>query len=127
MAGNRYFNKEHLWVKVDGKEGTIGMTDHAQEELGDILLVEPSETGAEIEQSKSFGQVESAKAVSDLISPVSGTVIEVNKSLEDEPELINEDPYELGWIIKVTVTDINELESLMNENEYTQYLQEELG
>ena len=126
MAGNRYFNKEHLWVKVDGNKGTIGLSDHAQEELGDILLVEPSGLDTEIEQSASFGQVESAKAVSDLISPVSGTVIEVNESLEDEPELINEDPYEKGWIIKLALKDVEELESLMNEDEYKRYLQEEL-
>jgi len=126
MTGNRYFNKEHLWVKVDGNEGTIGLSDHAQQELGDILLVEPSGVDTEIEQSSSFGQVESAKAVSDLISPVSGTVIEVNESLEDEPELINEDPYEKGWIIKLALKDVEELESLMAEDEYTRYLQEEL-
>ena len=126
MTGNRYFNKEHLWVSVDGNEGTIGLSDHAQQELGDILLVESSGVDTEIEQSSSFGQVESAKAVSDLISPVSGTVIEVNELLEDEPELINEDPYEKGWIIKLALKDVEELESLMNEDEYKRYLQEEL-
>jgi glycine cleavage system H protein len=126
MAGNRYFNKEHLWVKVDGNEGMIGITDHAQQELGDILLVETSEQGTELKLSASFGQVESAKAVSDLISPVSGTVIEVNESLEDEPELVNEDPYEKGWVIKLTLKDLKELDNLMGEDEYNQYLQEEL-
>jgi len=126
MTGNRYFNKEHLWVSVDGNEGTIGITDHAQQELGDILLVETSEQGIEIKQSASFGQVESAKAVSDLISPVSGTVIEVNESLEEEPELVNEDPYEKGWVIKLTLKDLKELDNLMGEDEYNQYLQEEL-
>lgn len=126
MTGNRYFNKEHLWVKVDGNEGMIGITDHAQQELGDILLVETSEQGTEIKLSASFGQVESAKAVSDLISPVSGIVIEVNESLEDEPELVNEDPYEKGWVIKLTLKDLKELDNLMGEDEYNQYLQEEL-
>jgi glycine cleavage system H protein len=126
VAVNRYFNKEHLWVKVDGNKGTIGLSDHAQEELGDILLVEPSGLDTEIEQSASFGQVESAKAVSDLISPVSGTIIEVNESLEDEPELINEDPYEKGWIIKLALKDLKELDNLMGEDEYNQYLKEEL-
>ena len=126
MTKNRYFNKEHLWVKVDGNEGTMGLSDHAQQELGDILLVEPSGLDTEIEQSASFGQVESAKAVSDLISPMSGTVIEVNESLEDEPELINEDPYEKGWIIKLALKDVKELDNLMGEDEYTRYLQEEL-
>ena len=115
MTKNRYFNKEHLWVKVDGNEGTIGLSDHAQQELGDILLVESSGLDTEIEQSSSFGQVESAKAVSDLISPVSGTVIEVNESLEDEPELINEDPYEKGWIIKLALKEVEELEKRVKE------------
>ncbi|MBN1226451.1 MAG: glycine cleavage system protein GcvH [Deltaproteobacteria bacterium] len=126
MTGNRYFNKEHLWVRVEGNKGTIGLSYHAQEELGDILLVEPSGLDTEIEQSASFGQVESAKAVSDLISPVSGTVIEVNELLEDEPELMNEDPYEKGWIIKLTLKDVKELDDLMDEDEYKRYLQEEL-
>ncbi len=125
MDDGLYFNKEHLWVKVKGNEGTIGITDHAQEELGDILLVEPPEVQKEIEQSSSFGQVESAKAVSDLISPVSGTVVEVNEALEDEPELINEDPLDKGWIIKVTLKDTNKLSELMNEEKYNKYLEEE--
>jgi len=126
MAGNRYYNKEHLWVRIEGNEATIGITDHAQQELGDILLVETSEPGTEIKQSASFGQVESAKAVSDLISPVSGTVIEVNESLDDEPELVNEDPYEKGWLIKLNLKDVKELDDLMGEDEYNQYVQEEL-
>ena len=126
MTGKMYYNKEHLWVRVEGNEGTIGITNHAQEELGDILLVETSEQGVEIKQSASFGQVESAKAVSDLISPVSGTIIEVNESLEDEPELMNEDPLGKGWVIKITLKDPKELDDLMGEDTYNQYLQEEL-
>ena len=126
MTGNMYFNKEHLWVRVEGNEGTIGLSAHAQQELGDILLVEISDLETEIEQSASFGQIESAKAVSDLVSPVSGTVIEVNELLEDEPEVVNEDPYEKGWIIKLALKDVKELNNLMDEDEYNQYLQEEL-
>jgi glycine cleavage system H protein len=125
MAGKLYFNKEHLWVRVEGNKGTIGITDHAQEELGDVLLIETPGVQKKVEQSSSFGQIESAKAVSDLISPVSGTIIEVNETLEEEPELVNEDPYEKGWIIKVTLENTKELENLLDEEGYQQYLQEE--
>lgn len=125
MAGKLYFNKEHLWVRVEGNKGTIGISDHAQEELGDVLLVETPGVQKKVQQSSSFGQIESAKAVSDLISPVSGTIIEVNKSLEEEPELVNEDPYEKGWIIKVLLENTNELNNLLGEEEYSQYIREE--
>jgi len=125
VAGKLYFNKEHLWVRVEGNKGTIGISDHAQEELGDVLLVETPGVQKKVQQSSSFGQIESAKAVSDLISPVSGTIIEVNKSLEEEPELVNEDPYEKGWIIKVLLENTNELNNLLGEEEYSQYIREE--
>ena len=125
MAEGLYFNRDHLWVRVEGKEGVIGVTEHAQEELGDILLVDLPELRTEIRQSVSFGQIESAKAVSDLISPISGTVIEINEILEDEPELINEDPLGEGWIIRVELKDVKELDALLSEEEYTLYLKEE--
>lgn len=125
MAGKLYFNKEHLWVKVEGNKGTIGISAHAQEELGDVLLVETSGVRHKVQQSESFGQIESAKAVSDLISPVTGTIIEINEILEDEPELINEDPYGKGWLVKVIMDDTGELDNLLSEDDYNQYLQEE--
>jgi len=125
MAEGLYFNKDHLWVRVEGKEGVIGVTEHAQEELGDILLVDLPALQTEIRQSVSFGQIESAKAVSDLISPVSGRVIEINEALEDEPELINEDPLGEGWIIRVELKDIKELDTLLDEEAYARYLKEE--
>ncbi|MCL6583201.1 MAG: glycine cleavage system protein GcvH [bacterium] len=125
MAGKLYFNKEHLWVRVEGNRGTIGISDHAQEELGDVLLVETSSVHQKVKQSNSFGQIESAKAVSDLISPVSGTIIEVNTALSDEPELINEDPYGRGWIIKVILDNPKELDELLEEDAYRRYIQEE--
>jgi len=125
MAVKLYFNKEHLWVRVEGNKGTIGVTDHAQEELGDVLLVETPGVQKKVQQSTSFGQIESAKAVSDLISPVSGTIIEVNGTLEEEPELVNEDPYGKGWIIKVILEDTKEFNDLLEEEEYSQYIQEE--
>lgn len=127
MANGIFFNKEHLWVKIEGTEGVIGITEHAQEELGDILFVELPAIQSKVEQSNSFGQIESAKAVSDLISPVSGIVIEVNESLEEEPEVINEDPLDQGWMIKVSLKDPAELEALLNKEQYEQYLTEELG
>lgn len=126
MAEALYFNKDHLWIKVNGNEGIIGVTDHAQQELGDILLVEAPGVKSEVEKAASFGQIESAKAVSELISPVSGTVIEVNSSLDDEPELVNEDPFDGGWIIKVALKDLKELGGLLTKDEYNQYLKEEL-
>lgn len=125
MAGKLYFNKEHLWVRVEGNKGTIGVSDHAQEELGDVLLVETPGVQEKVQQSNSFGQIESAKAVSDLISPVSGTIIEVNGDLEEQPELVNENPYGKGWIIKVILEDTKELNNLLDEEEYSQYIQEE--
>jgi glycine cleavage system H protein len=125
MAEGLYFNKDHLWVRVEGKEGVIGVTEHAQEELGDILLVDLPALRTEIRQSVSFGQIESAKAVSDLTSPVSGTVIEINENLEDEPELVNEDPLGEGWIIRVELKDVKELDTLLSEEDYTRYLKEE--
>jgi glycine cleavage system H protein len=125
VAGKLYFNKEHLWVTVDGDKGIIGISDHAQEELGDVLLVETPGVQKKVQQSSSFGQIESAKAVSDLISPVSGTIIEINENLEEQPELVNEDPYGKGWIIKVILDNTKELNTLLGEEEYSQYLQEE--
>jgi len=125
MADNIYFNKEHLWVRPEGETATIGVSDHAQDELGDVLFVETSNVQDKIKKSESFGQIESSKAVSDLVSPVSGTIIEVNDSLDDEPDLVNDDPYGQGWLVKVTLDDPSELEGLMSEQEYNQYLKEE--
>ena len=120
-----YFNKEHLWVRVEGNTATIGVSDHAQDELGDVLLVETRIVQDKIKQAESFGQIESSKAISDLVSPVSGTIIELNGSLEDEPDRVNDDPYGQGWLVKVTLDDPAELENLLSEPEYNQYLQEE--
>ena len=123
--GLRY-SREHEWVSVeDGDSGLIGITDFAQNELGDVVYVEAPELGEKISKDDPFGAVESVKAVSDLYAPVSGTVTEVNDALPDTPELINEDPYGEGWIIKVTLSDPGELDDLMTPEEYTEYCEGE--
>ena len=114
------FSNEHEWVN---DEGYIGISDFAQNSLGDIVFVELPNVGAELEAGKTFGSVESVKAVSELYAPVSGTVTEVNDTLEDAPELLNEDPFE-NWIIKVELSNIDELDSLMNEETYKEFCDE---
>src|SRR5437588_12190466 len=95
------YTKDHEWIRVEGDVGTVGITDHAQEELGDIVFVELPKVGTQLEQSASFGSVESVKAVSDIYSPAAGQVTEVNQALAEAPEKVNEDPYGQGWIMKI--------------------------
>tara|TARA_A100001037_G_C15154215_1_gene642702 strand:- start:11839 stop:12228 length:390 start_codon:yes stop_codon:yes gene_type:complete len=116
------YSKEHEWVKVDGDIAIIGITAHAQDELGDVVYVEAPEIGSSVDASGTFGVVESVKAVSDLYAPVSGKVIEVNSRLEEEPELINSDPYNEAWIIKVEMSDSTELDALLTGEEYASYV-----
>ena len=116
------YSKEHEWVKVDGGTVIIGITAHAQDELGDVVYVEAPEVGSSVDASGTFCVVESVKAVSDLYAPVSGKVIEVNSRLEEEPELINTDPYNEAWIIKVEMTDSSELDALLTSEEYSSYV-----
>ncbi|KAF5193245.1 Glycine cleavage system h protein [Thalictrum thalictroides] len=115
----------HEWAKVDGSSATIGITDHAQDHLGDVVYVELPEVGAAVKQGDSFGAVESVKATSDINSPVSGKVIEVNEKLNDSPGLINGSPYEKGWIIKVEMNEADEVDSLMDSATYTTFCEEE--
>jgi glycine cleavage system H protein len=117
------YTKSHEWVGTEDDTATIGITDHAQEELGDIVYIELPEQGATFEAGDSFGTVESVKAVSDLYTPVGGEVVEVNEALGDSPEKINEDPYGEGWILKVRVSD--EGAGLLSASEYEQFLEEE--
>jgi len=112
------YTKEHEWVKVEGNIATIGITDWAQSELGDIVFIELPEAGAEVAQLETFGTIEAVKAVSDLFSPVSGKVVEINAALEDEPMLINRDPYGEGWMIKVEMADASQLEQLLDAAGY---------
>jgi glycine cleavage system H protein len=120
------YTKEHEWIKADGKEATIGITQHAQEALGDIVFVELPKPGTEITAGKTFGSVESVKAVSDLYAPASGTVTEVNAELATAPEKINKDPHG-SWMIKLTLKDPNELNGLLSATDYEKFVAEEGG
>ena len=122
---NIKYTKEHTWIKVEGNTGTIGITDYAQSELGDIVFVGLPSVGEEVEYMSEFGVVESTKTVSDLYSPISGEVLEVNDDLFDNPEIINEDSYEDGWLITVEMNDPSELDLLMNADEYQEFLKED--
>lgn len=117
------YTKEHEWVKLEGEFAKIGITDYAQGELGDIVFVELPEIGTILEQMKPFGVIEAVKAVSDLFAPLSGEVVEMNKRLEIEPNLINKDPYGEGWFIKVKPENPSELDSLLSEEEYKKLLE----
>lgn len=119
------YSREHEWVKVEGNVALIGITDYAQAELGDVVYVELPETGSDVEANSTFGVVESVKAVSDLYAPVSGSVAEVNSQLEEEPELVNSDPYEEGWMIRVEMNDPSELNDLLDVDEYQTFVEEE--
>jgi glycine cleavage system H protein len=116
------YTKSHEWVRIEGDTATIGITDHAQDELGDIVFVELPEEGDAFDAGESFGTVESVKAVSDLYAPVGGEVVEVNSALEDAPENINEDPYGEGWIVKLRTTDEADL---LSPEEYEKVVAEE--
>ena len=113
-----FYAESHEYVKVEGDFGYVGITDYAQEQLGNVVYVDAPEVGDEVSQGEEFGAVESVKAASDLMSPVSGTVVEVNEALADSPELINEDAY-ANWIIKVQLSDKSELDNLMDAAAYT--------
>jgi len=115
-----YYSESHEYIRVEGQYGFIGITDYAQQALGTVVYVDMPEVDDEVEAGEEFGAVESTKAASDLISPVSGTVVEVNEALEDQPELINQDAYE-NWIIKVELSDKAELDSLMDAKAYEDF------
>lgn len=115
------YTKEHEWIKVQGDTATVGITDFAQNQLGDVVFVELPEVGDELEAHQTLGVVESVKAVSDIYSPLSGQVAEVNEGLNDNPEILNQDPHKKGWIIKLKMKDESELEDLMTASEYEKY------
>jgi glycine cleavage system H protein len=119
------YTKEHEWIRVDETEGTIGITDHAQKELGDVVFVELPKVGEHVTKGESFGTVESVKAVSEIYSPVTGEVIAVNPKPQNSPELLNADPHGEAWLIKVRLADRRETEKLMASDEYEAYLAEE--
>jgi glycine cleavage system H protein len=119
------YYKEHTWAKVSGKKATIGITDYAQNALGDIVYIDLPEVDANIEINSEIGEIESTKTTSSIISPLSGRVIEVNEDLTESPETINEDPYGKGWIAIVEIDDIAEVNDLMDASEYEKYVEEE--
>ncbi len=116
-AGLRY-TKEHEWTRDDGERVTVGITDYAQEQLGDVVYVDLPGAGTQVERGQPFGEVESTKSVSDLYAPVSGTIVERNEQLEERPELVNEDPYGAGWMVTIRATDLSELDGLLGPEQY---------
>ncbi len=119
------YTKEHEWVRLDGDSVVVGITDHAQDSLGDIVYVELPEEGSSVAKDEPFGVVESVKAVSDLYAPVSGSVTEVNDAIVDSPEVINEDPYGEAWMIRIELSSADELDDLLSAEDYEKYLEEE--
>ena len=118
VPGNLKYTKDHEWILVEGNEATIGITDFAQKELGDIVFIEVETVGETLEAEEAFGTIEAVKTVSDMFMPVGGEVIAFNEDLESTPENVNKDPYEKGWIIKIKITNIQELDSLLNAKQY---------
>ena len=112
------YTKEHEWIRVEGEEAVVGITDYAQSQLGDIVFVECETVGDALEAGETFGTVEAVKNVSDLYLPVAGEVLEFNEELEGEPELVNKDPYGKGWIVKIKISDETELDGLLNADAY---------
>jgi glycine cleavage system H protein len=119
------YTRDHEWAHVQGNRVTVGITDFAQEQLGDVVYVELPEVGESVKKGEAFGVVESTKAVSDLFAPVTGKVVEVNAPLADAPETVNEDPYEEGWMIVVEVADAKDLADLMDPAAYRKFVEEE--
>ncbi|AZR72905.1 glycine cleavage system protein H [Anoxybacter fermentans] len=118
------YTKEHEWIRVEGEIGYIGITDYAQEQLGDVVFVELPEVGEEFVEGDSFAVVDSVKATSDIYMPIDGEILEVNEELLDSPELLNEDPYE-NWIVKIRISDPDQINNLLNAEEYEEFCAEE--
>lgn len=119
------YTKEHEWVKIDGDTAAVGITHHAQDQLGDVVFVELPKIGAKVHAAQSFGTVESVKAVSDIYAPLSGEVADVNEELVDAPETLNEDPHGKGWLIRIKLSDKAELDGLMSAEDYQAYVKAE--
>ncbi len=121
------YHREHAWVRVEGKRATIGISDYAQQQLGDIVYVDLPEIDTEVDADSELSEIESTKATSPVVSPVSGMIVEVNEDLADSPEIINEDPYGNGWLVVLDLSDSSELNDLMSKAEYEKFLKEEEG
>ena len=119
---SRYFTEDHEWIELDGEIATVGITDYAQSQLGDIVFVEVPDEGKQVSKGDDAAVVESVKAASDVYAPVSGTIVEGNPALADEPALVNEDPEGEGWFFKMTLSDISELDGLMDEGKYQDFV-----
>jgi len=119
-----YYNREHIWVRVQGTRGTVGVTDFAQREMGEVLFVDFPEEGSQVEKDDVFGSLESSKTVAELRSPLSGEIVSINKDLEEEPSLVNDDPYGNGWLLVVEVDDPGELEEMLNAADYEDLLEQ---
>nr|WP_321405746.1 glycine cleavage system protein GcvH [uncultured Carboxylicivirga sp.] len=122
IPDNLKYTKDHEWILVDGDIATVGITEFAQGELGDIVFVEIETEGEELEKEEVFGTIEAVKTVSDLYMPISGKVIEINPDLEDQPDLVNKEPFEGGWMIKIEVSDASELDSLLSAEQYKELI-----
>jgi glycine cleavage system H protein len=122
---DRLYSKSHEWIRVEGETATIGITDHAQKELGDVVFVELPDLGEIFDEGQEFGTIESVKAVSELFLPVAGEIVEVNKTLVDEPNAVNEDPHGDGWLVQVKVSSDGALDGLMNAAAYEKFIEEE--
>ncbi|MFP4016515.1 MAG: glycine cleavage system protein GcvH [Halanaerobiales bacterium] len=120
-----FYTENHEWILVEGEEAIVGITEYAQQEMGDVVFVELPEPGDEFEQFDPFGVVESVKAVSDIYVPVGGEITAINEDLFDSPELVNEEPFEGGWSVKLRLSDKDDLETLMDYEDYTRFLEEE--
>jgi glycine cleavage system H protein len=119
------YHKEHTWVKVSGKKGTIGITEYAQDALGDIVYIDLPEMDATVDANSEMSEIESTKATSSVISPVGGRIVKVNEELAESPEIINEDPYGKGWIAVIEIENPSEIDDLMDSSEYEKYVDEE--
>ncbi len=119
---DRKYTKEHEWVKLDGDVGTVGITDYAQDQLGDIVFVDMPVSGTAVTALEKFGEIESVKAVSELFAPVSGEVVERNEGLEGSPQWVNDDPYGDGWMIRVRLSNAREVDALMSSDDYEEFL-----
>lgn len=119
------YSKEHEWLRISGNVATIGISDYAQDQLGEIVFVELPDEGEEFSKDDAFGVVESVKSVNDVYSPVSGHIVEVNDPIVDGPEIVNEDPYGEGWLVKIEISDTSELKGLMSAKQYEAYIKEE--
>jgi len=120
---NLKFTKDHEWIRVEGDEAYIGITDYAQNELGDIVFVEVETEGETLDKEEAFGTIEAVKTVSDMFMPVGGEILEFNEELEDSPEIINTDPYDKGWIVKIKLTNKGELDELLSSTQYKELIE----